>query len=80
MLPRELDATAVLLTLRRLYEMTLPEETVQQLAYHLGWLAALDAVLGALDVPEGGPKRASGPVEARNDNRPGEAPAGSATH
>ena len=76
MIPKTLTSDAVLLALRRLSQSPLPDETVAQVAYHVGWLSALDAVLGALDVPEGGVDGAGGSQEGQTQNRPGIDPAG----
>jgi hypothetical protein len=52
MIPKNLHADDLLLTVRRLSRLQLPDTTVAQVSYHVGWLAALDAVLDALDVPD----------------------------
>jgi hypothetical protein len=52
MLPKVLYAAAVDLAVQRLREMQFPEQRAVQVAYHLGWLNALDALRAALDVPD----------------------------
>lgn len=50
MVPRELRAAEY--AVQALRAMTFPCENAKQVAYHVGWLNALDAVAAALDVPE----------------------------
>jgi hypothetical protein len=45
-----IDADVVVLVLRRLQAMPLPEENPAQVCYQLGWYEALGAVAAALDV------------------------------
>lgn len=45
-----IDADVVVLVLRRLQQLPLPEENPAQVCYQLGWYEALGAVAAALDV------------------------------